>query len=188
VDQVADDQHRPAVADQVELWAARWIVANARRKLDRRKAAELIARERVSLLKITEGRSPEECARRVLIPRLRGLEDSRCYWSTYMRLDHLRIVNEVVAHAIVELSSGRVPEGEASTATVKPRVDVGEEVIGAFIHSCDLLIEAEKSIKPTTARYAHPWFCPLDAEAWLVMAGFHMRLHHAQVDKIISRF
>ncbi len=89
---------------KIELWVARWIFANARRKMDRRKAVERIASERASLLGIARSLTSGECARRVLIPRLRGLEDSSRYWSVYMTLEHLRIVNEAVSHVIVELS------------------------------------------------------------------------------------
>lgn len=171
---------------KIELWIARRIFRRHCKNLDREKAARLIATERTSLLKIVQARTPEECSRRLLIDRLRGLEDSSRYWSVYMTLDHLRIVNEAVAHGIVELSAGRVPEGESSTATVKPRPDIGEEVVAEFIRSCEALVEAENGLKVTDARYAHPWFGPLDSHEWHVMAGFHMRLHHREVDKILK--
>ncbi len=171
---------------KIELWIARWMFRRACRNLDREKASRLIATEQALILKLVRSRSPEECARRVLIDRLRGLEDSSRYWSVYMTLDHLRIVNEAIAPGIVALSAGLVPDGEASTATVKPRPDIGEEVVPEFTRSCEKLAEAQKGMQTTTARYAHPWFGPLDTHGWHVMAGFHMRLHRGQVETILG--
>ncbi|MBX3389322.1 MAG: hypothetical protein KF691_07680 [Phycisphaeraceae bacterium] len=50
-----------------------------------------------------ESLSAGAAAERVLIPRLRGLEDSSRYWSVWMMLDHLRIVNSQVAMVIASL-------------------------------------------------------------------------------------
>lgn len=171
---------------KIELWVARWMVGRACRKLDRRKAAQVITSERAALVEIAHNWTPEKCATRVLIKRLPGLEDSSRYWSVYMTLDHLRIVNEAVARIIVELSAERVPDGKASTATVKPRADIGEEVVMEFDRSCQALVEAEKAMETTSARYSHPWFGPLDTHGWHVMAGFHMRLHRGQIDRILG--
>lgn len=168
----------------MELWIARWMFRRACRRLDQDQAARLIVVEQASILKLVRSKSPEQCSRRVLIDRLRGLEDSSRYWSIYMTLDHLRIVNEAIASGIIALSQGQVPEGEASTATVKPRPDIGEEVVPEFVNSCEALAEAEKGMQNTDARYAHPWFGPLDTHGWHVMAGFHMRLHRGQIEKI----
>ncbi len=171
---------------KIELWVARFRFAGACRNLDRKKAAQLISTERSSLLKIVKSNAPEDCARRVLIKRPRGLEDSSRYWSVFMTLDHLRIVNLAIAEAMVELSAGRTPGYEASTAAVKPRPDIGEEVVTEFDQSCQALAEAGKGLKVTATRFPHPWFGPLDAHSWHVLAGFHMRLHHGQIDRILE--
>lgn len=153
----------------------------------RRTAAEF-DRQRSAIARLCDGQEETLLARRVLIPRLRGLEDSSRYWSVYMTLDHLRIVNDHIAGVIVELTQGRVPRGRASTAAVKPRAGVGNEVVAAYDSACDRLVAivASSSNLRTKVRFAHPWFGPLDASGWHEMAATHMGIHRAQIDRIIS--
>lgn len=131
--------------------------------------------------------------RRVLIPRLRGLEDSSRFWSVWMTLDHLRIVNTQIAMVVLQLSRGRVPPGQVSTAAVKPSPDVGPEIVPAYEASCDELLaavarQAEPHDQTPTSkpRYAHPWFGPLDAKGWHAMAAMHMGIHRAQIQRILQ--
>lgn len=126
--------------------------------------------------------------RRVLIKRLRGMEDSSRHWSMYMTLDHLRIVNYACLESIRSLSRGQVPARVASTAAVKPSPEVGEEIVGQFEQGCELFLKTVEGISnlKTSVRYAHPWFGPLDAAGWHFMAGFHMRLHRRQIEAIIA--
>jgi len=131
---------------------------------------------------------PRTLNQRVLIPRLRGLEDSSRYWSVWMTLDHLRIVNSQMTQVIAALTHGRVPENKASTAAVKPRPDVGPDVQRAYEESCDrfLAFTASCSTLCTPVRYAHPWFGPLDGAGWHAMAGMHMAIHRAQITRILA--
>lgn len=126
-------------------------------------------------------------SRRILIPRLRGLEDSSRFWSITMTLEHLAIVNGQISLVMRTLASGRVPEGKASTAAVKPRPNVGIEVIEGYERSCDGLLAAADCCKSArrTVRYAHPWFGPLDAAGWHSMAAMHMSIHRNQIARIL---
>lgn len=154
----------------------------------RERFAAQFARERQAIAKLYEPCDEPTLRRRVLIPRLRGLEDSSRYWSVTMTLDHLRIVNEQIARVIGELTHGRVPAGQASTAAVKPNVETGAEVIPAYETSCDQLITiatASPELR-TKARYAHPWFGPFDAAGWHAMAAVHMGIHRAQIARILE--
>ena len=105
-----------------------------------------------------------------------------------MTLDHLRIVNDSITAVIGMLVEGRVPPGEASTAAVKPAVSVDEGVVAAFEESCRNLEQCVAAAPDlaTRAKYAHPWFGPLDAGEWHFMAGFHMDLHRRQVEAILA--
>ncbi len=125
---------------------------------------------------------------RILIPRLRGLEDSSRFWSVSMTLDHLRIVNDQIVRVIGSLTRGVVPEGRASTAAVKPRDDVSAAAAAEYEASCDRLLglAAETTDLRTPLRYAHPWFGPLDAAGWHAMAAMHMGIHRAQIARIIA--
>ncbi len=126
--------------------------------------------------------------RRILISRLPGMEDSSRYWSVWMTLDHLRIVNRSIAGTVLDLTNGRIPPGTAGTAQVKPSVDASETVVAAYENSCDHLLEVARR-KPnlkTSVRFAHPWFGPLDALGWFALAGSHMGIHRRQIRKIME--
>jgi hypothetical protein len=107
-----------------------------------------------------------------------------------MTLDHLRIVNDAISDAVSALLDGRVPPGAASTAAVKPSAEVGPDVVEAFTASCrrleGIVTAVSAAALATPLRYAHPWFGPLDAAAWFFMAGFHLRLHRGQVERILA--
>lgn len=171
-----------------ELWAARLIFA-VQRALSTPAGAEAVLRvEREQILACVRRCDASAGSRPVLITRLRGLEDSSRNWSVYMTLDHLRIVNTAIAGTIRQLLDGHVPPGQASTAAVKPSPDADASVIGAFADSCEAVIAAGQSADSlrTRARFSHPWFGPLDAEAWHFMAGFHLRLHRTQIGHILT--
>lgn len=163
------------------------ILAINRRLGSRTRFNAQFARERAAIASLCANNPDESLRRRVLIPRLRGLEDSSRYWSVWMTLDHLRIVNTQIANVIDALIRGHIPPGKASTAAVKPSESVDASIIDAYSAACDHLIAVVDS-KPnlrTTIRFAHPWFGPLDAAGWNAMAAMHMGIHRAQIDRIL---
>ena len=173
---------------KAELAAARLLFTWHRWVTSRSRAAAQITAERAALRALIGSLPPPACARRVLIPRLRGLEDSSRYWSVFMAVDHLRIVNASIAVVIPLLSEGRTPPRTASTASIKPSPAADAGAIPAFVESCDSIARAVAAVPDlrTAARYAHPWFGPLDAAGWHAMAGFHMELHRRQVESILA--
>ncbi|MBS0198192.1 MAG: DinB family protein [Planctomycetes bacterium] len=154
----------------------------------RERFAARFERERGVIAGLCRGGDERMLGERVLIPRLRGLEDSSRFWSVWMTLDHLRIVNDQITRVIESLTGGRVPEGRASTAAVKPSAGVGPEVRGAYEGSCDRLVALAASCPTlrTAVRYAHPWFGPLDGAGWHAMAAMHMGIHRAQIARILA--
>ncbi len=170
-----------------ELQAARLIFGWLSWRASRASAAALLAAEQRAILALAESCDPASAVRPVLIARLRGMEDSSRFWSVCMTLDHLRIVNLVVAETIETLARGVVPPRVASTAAVKPSAQAGAEMLGKFARSCELIAGTVAALPDlrTPIRYAHPWFGPLDAAHWHFMAGFHLRLHRAQIGAIL---
>jgi hypothetical protein len=144
--------------------------------------------ERGRISGLISGRDEETLSTRVLIPRLRGLEDSSRYWSVWMTLDHLRIVHHAFIGVLDSLANERVPEGEASTAAVKPDAQVKAAVVGEYEASCDALLATSGRIRnfKTRARFPHPWFGPMDAHGWLALSGGHMAIHRVQVERILQ--
>ncbi len=174
---------------KIEQFVGKWVLRLGCRLHGRRGADRKFEAERAGIRGLYEPLPAQTSARRVLISRLRGLEDSSRYWSVWMCLDHLRIVNGQIARVIGSLVSGVSPEGQASTAAVKPSASVDAGVVELYEKSCDQVLRAAS--KPPTlrtgARYSHPWFGPLDAAEWHAMAGMHMAIHGAQIVAILRR-
>jgi hypothetical protein len=171
-----------------ELWIARFLFSR-RRKAGNRNSFNLhFQRERERIAALVRSCDPESGARRVLIARPRGLEDSSRYWSVWMTLDHLRIVHTAIARVIDGLSRGVMPPGVSSTAAVKPSDQVNAEIVGRYEKSCDDLLDLISAIPElkTKLRYAHPWFGPLDAAGWHALAAGHLGIHRVQIERIVA--
>jgi hypothetical protein len=144
--------------------------------------------ERERIRHLVESHSAEEASKRVLIERVRGLEDSSRYWSVWMTLEHLRIVHEGLARIISDLARGVAPPGVVSTAAVKPKEDVDAAVVRVYEKSCDMVLAAAKGAPnlKSGVRHTHPWFGPLDAHGWLALAAGHLRIHRVQIERILG--
>jgi len=170
-----------------ELAIARMLFALRAWTNDRRSTDAWFMKERSLVAGLVRECPSDRLGRRVLIPRPRGLEDSSRHWSVLMTLDHLRIVNLACASIIRELSEGRVPAGKASTADVKPSPDVTGAVIADYEASCDEVLAAVAAAKDLDdgARFPHPWFGPMSARRWHLLAAVHLGLHRKQLEAIV---
>ncbi len=171
-----------------ELFIARILFAWRRLTATRESSNAGFQRERAAIRELVERCDAESGARRILIERPRGLEDSSRHWSVWMTLDHLRIMNHGMARVIQSLADGIVPPGTASTAAVKPSPLADASVDAAYEQSCDALLTTVAGIDDlnTPLRYIHPWFGPINAAAWHAMAGLHMGLHREQLRRILA--
>jgi hypothetical protein len=173
----------------IELQIARILFTLRAWTHDRQRIDALFRRERSLIAELVKSCPAGSLGERVLIPRPRALEDSSRHWSVLMTLEHLRIVNLACASIIRELSEGRVPAGKASTADVKPSPDVTESVLTAYEASCDEVLAAVAAAKDLDdpARFPHPWFGPMSARRWHVLAAVHLGLHRRQIEAILVR-
>src|SRR6187549_1615298 len=105
---------------RLELFVARRLFASRLKRGNREDFNAHFRKERATIAELVAGCDAESAARRVLIDRPRGLEDSSRYWSVWMTLEHLRIVNGAVTRLIGALAQGVKMDGAASTAAVKP--------------------------------------------------------------------
>jgi hypothetical protein len=125
----------------------------------------------------------------VLIKRVRGLEDSSRFWSVYMTLDHLRIVQNLIVRVICALTHEKAHVLQpVSTAEVKPDPKAGENSVADFEESVSLIQKTIAAIPHlnTEMRQAHPWFGPLDVAGWHVLAALHLRIHRVQLERILA--
>jgi hypothetical protein len=173
----------------LELKIARFGFHLLNRRMTHDKSSALLEKECAAILDLARSCNAEKGSQRVLINRLRGMEDSSRYWSVFMTVDHLRIVNLGAADAIRLLKQGKVPDRKADTATVKPSVEAAMDVVDDFELSCKLIerYAARSTDLKRVPRYPHPWFGPLDAAGWHFLAGFHLRLHRRQIETIIGQ-
>lgn len=146
-------------------------------------------REREAIRRLIANLDEPTLSRRVLIRRPKGLEDSSRNWSVLMTLDHLRIVHHAFIGVIGTLAKEQVPEGEASTAAVKPDPAVTLDVIAEYEASCDALLATLSAVRnfKTRTRFPHPWFGPMDAHGWHALTGGHMSIHRVQIERILER-
>ena len=173
-----------------ESLVARVLFAAKRRLGSRDAFASQLRAERERLGQLVAAVPHERRGERVLIPRLRGLEDSSRHWSVWMTLDHLRICNEAFAGVIQALVAEKVPPGRASTADVKPSPAADAAVEAAFATACASLEKVAHSAPGdlrTRSTFVHPWFGALDAFGWLALAAHHMAIHRRQVEAIAAR-
>ncbi|WP_395743931.1 DinB family protein [Prosthecobacter sp.] len=172
----------------VELWAARLLFGLTRWRGNRESFVARFEQERAAIRALVKSCPETRRGERVLIIRLRGLEDSSRNWSVWMTLDHLRITNTAVAQVITALTQGQVPKRKASTAAVKPSATVTAEVEDEYERSCDAVLKVltDGTELKTRLRFAHPWFGPLSGLGWAAMAGMHMGLHRAQIQSILA--
>ena len=160
----------------------------ASRKLDWGRAGALFQREGRKVLSLFDALPVGRQTERVLVPRLRGMEDSSRHWSAAMTVEHLNIVGRAILDVIASLRAGIVPSRKGSTADVKPRgEETAAETRAKFVQLLADSAEAD-GLPPLLPgdgpRYAHPWFGPMDAHRWHALSGIHQSIHRQQLEAI----
>jgi hypothetical protein len=172
-----------------ELWIARILFAVSRWSYERNSATDTFLREQRQIGTLVNQCALPSASQRILIPRLRGLEDSSRDWSVWMTLDHLRITNNAFSDIIRNLTKNMLPPGVASTAAVKPSPEVTSSVLEEYNQSCFEFLQVlrENPNLSTELKFAHPWFGGMNAESWHLLAGIHMGIHRKQIEAILAR-
>jgi hypothetical protein len=156
--------------------------------LSRRMANRWFQAEADQILALARSLPPDHAARRVLIPRLPGLEDSSRYWSVYMTLEHLCIVDSEIARVTETLAAGHTVPDVVSTAAVKPSDTADASNVARFEQiSRDYLTRLE-AVKDSRSRLTlkHPWFGELGVSDWHRLGALHHRIHRKQIECIMQ--
>jgi hypothetical protein len=128
---------------------------------------------------------------RVLIQRLRGLEDSSRYWSPEMVLEHLVITGELFTHYVVALSNDQPIVDPRGIADIKPSGGLGRAIITRFMAVHEAIpkrLAAEAGPFRAGPSHPHAWFGKLTAIDWLSLTAVHLALHAKQWQAIRASF
>ena len=153
-------------------------------------ARRLFQHEGRRILELTENLSTEQLIRRVLVPRITGIEDSSRYWSPAMTVAHLLIVGDAVADFIVRLSRGETIDTPVRIEDVKPDDDTVSSILNdyrAFLSRFDARMTQDITNRRSRTTHRHPWVGPLTAHQWLNLAAVHQRIHRKQIQAILKR-
>lgn len=125
----------------------------------------------------------------VLVPRLRGIEDSSRYWSPLDVLEHLILVTDPVVLLASALASGEKPKVKIRIKDVKPKNQLKENGVAIF---SEHMQRAGKTLRylsrwSTKNKVAHPWLGPLNSRQWIKLLAMHQKLHKRQIEQILLR-
>jgi hypothetical protein len=174
----------------IELLVAKYLIfPRACRKLTWAAAAQQFQDEGEKVLAMWDATPAEKLGDRVLVRRLRGMEDSSRHWSVAMTVEHLTMVGTGIRGVIGQLRRGEVPNRTARVEDVKPKGATSHaEVRAAFkrlLADAAAATQTELPIPPGVGpRFPHPWFGPLGAHQWHCLLGLHQSIHRKQIEKI----
>ena len=143
------------------------------------------------IIELSSNLTPAERSRKILIAPMAGLEDSSRYWSISETLEHLLIVSKSVEKVILSLSAGKIPDGKADVAKVKPGAatyDQLEEFASfapSLVEKIDLALKENGMNFKSELCYEHPWFGPFKARQWYWLLSVHQGIHYQQIKAII---
>lgn len=173
-----------------EALAARYILfPKLQRSTSWQQGADFLTKENHRILNLIEGRAEVELSQRVLIPRIRGMEDSSRYWSVAMTLEHLLITGRGMSMIASELSQGVYSDFMVDVALVKPQ---GQQSVAQILESFKEFTKNEptQTLSQLKDRQAegtklHPWLGRLNAHGWFILMGMHTNIHRKQIAAIL---
>lgn len=170
----------------LELWVARSGLFLLAKILSRRQIERWLRSETGKVLALARRLSAEQLSRRVLVPRLLGLEDSSRHWSAAMVLQHLVIVDTGIGELVEALATDRDFGREVRIADVKPALEAGQEQMALLADALNTYLCRMTTIPDlqTRHRHAHPWFGPLDGRGWHALAALHTWIHRRQIETV----
>lgn len=121
---------------------------------------------------------------KVLVPPMRGVEDSSRYWSVNDVLEHLLITGEGMRGVIETLAAGKTSDYEVKIENFKPK---GKYLGGDGRPDFKTFIEetAERlknlDIRDAGPTHRHPWMGPFNALQWMWLLAGHTGIHLNQL-------
>ena len=168
-----------------------FIFPSVYKKTTKEKAKQTFSLEAEKILRLGQKIEKEKMTKRVLIDRIRGLEDNSRYWSIAMAIEHLTIVGNGISDTIVELTKGGTNKPSVKIQDVKPNPDSDPAVVlenfAKMQEKFTSQIDISQLDNHPKATYDHPWFGPMNARQWYILAGRHQAIHREQIEAIIAK-
>lgn len=168
-----------------EALLVRWYVGPFQsRKADKDKNLRLFAMIGARLLKEAASVPEGQRDQRVLVPRMRGIEDSSRFWSANETLEHVMITGEGMRGIIALLAQGKTSDYVVDIANFKPKGkyaggDARADFKKFLAETADLL--APIKIADEGPTHLHPWLGPFNALQWTWLLAGHGGLHLNQL-------
>lgn len=129
---------------------------------------------------------------KVLVPKMRGVDEEMRDWSFFEVLEHNVIVNRSITASVSQLAEGKTLSG---VATIDPKKDVmpsknaGIAIVEVFRESIIAHVTQVANLGQLrgTPRSQHPVFGLFNAHKWHCMFAFHLGLHLPQAKYIIEK-
>ncbi len=154
---------------------------------------ERLRTETQKISKICDSIDEQQFQTRILIPRLRGMEDSSRFWSVGLAIQHLLITIEGMSHIAEELAKSHTISIEVDIAKVKPRqedVTNKNDMLKKLQLATETTVQKLLPYHETPSRnykQYHPWFGRITAEGWVWVLGQHQSLHRKQMQMIVKQ-
>ena len=172
----------------LEALYVRWyVVPYLSRKADKTTNLRLFAMIGARILKefaqVPEGRRDTK----VLVPRMKGVEDSSRNWSANEVLEHLMITGQGMRGLVIELANGRTSDYEVKIENFKPKGkynggDAREDFKRFLDETGELLKDLKIEDKGVT--HLHTWKGRFNALQWCWLLAGHSGIHYAQLREI----
>ncbi|QKF66835.1 hypothetical protein AVENP_1281 [Arcobacter venerupis] len=143
------------------------------------------------ILNLVKDLPKDKLFKKVLIPKIFGIEDNSRYYSPAMVLWHLLYVGETLQEGIVSLSKNEKIDFTVKIENFKPFVQIDEDIVEKyekFLNNYKKFIERNIENKYINNCLSHPWFGCLNPHQWLVMSAIHQMVHKKQIKKILKAY
>jgi len=153
------------------------------------KAWDIYDKEGQKIIALASDLKHDALFKRVLVPKLFGLEDNSRYYSVAMVIEHLMIVGKALHTRIPILSKGEKLNDQVQIEDVKPYTEIDEDIIAQFEQYLATYREAlaqnvEDIHLDNTSE--HPWFGAFNPKQWSILGMVHQIVHRRQIEAIIK--
>ena len=153
------------------------------------KAWDIYDKEGEKILTLASSLDHEQLFKRILVPKLFGLEDNSRYYSVAMVLTHLLNVGNALQTRIPVLSRGEKLDGHVAIEDVKPYTQRDEEIVAHFQNFMRSYREKlEEGIEDIHIENTseHPWFGAFNPKEWSILGMVHQIVHRRQIEAIMK--